>query len=81
MGRLKNTVRQEECIALLREYGKKELKRYKMLPDDESREKRELAFLISGINVSLVYGGDREALDFYLCKMSLENPTCEAYSD
>ena len=69
MGRLKNTVRQEECIALLREYGKKELKRYKMLPDEESREKRELAFLIRGINVSLVYGGDREALDFYLTSL------------
>ena len=66
MGRLKNPVRKGECMSLLKEFHKKEMKRYLDLSSNETREKRDLAFLIRGINVSLIYGGDREAFSYYL---------------
>ena len=66
MARLKNPKRKQESVKLLRKYNKKEMKAYSQGQFISDEERRDAAFLLRGINVSLIYENDREALEYYL---------------
>ncbi|MGN1168588.1 MAG: HD domain-containing protein, partial [Acutalibacteraceae bacterium] len=66
MARLQNQRRKMECVRLLKSYHKKEIQKYNNIDFNNFAEKRDAAFLIRGINVSLIYENDREALEYYL---------------
>lgn len=66
MARLQNPKRKKECVELLKSYHEKEIARYNRAEDIDPNEKRDIAFLLRGINVSLIYEKDRDALEFYL---------------
>lgn len=66
MARLNNPKRRAECVKLLKRYNTIELKRYNQDNFDSIVEKRDSAFLIRGITVSLIYENDKEALKYYL---------------
>lgn len=66
MARLQNPKRKKECVQLLKKYHKKEIARYNSINAGDFESKRDIAFLLRGINVSLIYENDREALEFYL---------------
>ena len=66
MARLQNPVRKKECVKLLKSYNEKELARYREDNFPSLEEKRKAAFLLRGINVSLIYENDKKALAYYL---------------
>ncbi len=61
-----NKTRKYECIRLLKGYNKQEIPKYDNISSTNIIDKRNAAFLIRGINVSLIYENDREALEYYL---------------
>lgn len=66
MARLQNPKRKKECVELLKSYHDIEIARCNSAEANDPSEKRDIAFLLRGINVSLIYENDRDALEFYL---------------
>ena len=66
MARLQNPKRKKESVYLLQDYKRKELERYEQNQFNSIEEKRDAAFLLRGISVSLIYENDKEALKYYL---------------
>ncbi len=66
MARLGNKVRKGKCINLLKNYNNTEIQRYKTAKFTSIEEKRNAAFLIRGISVSLIHENDRKTLAHYL---------------
>lgn len=66
MARLENKVRRGKCIGLLKNYNNKEIQHYKTAKFASIEEKRNTAFLIRGISVSLIHENDRKTLAQYL---------------
>ncbi|MBR3837735.1 MAG: HD domain-containing protein [Clostridia bacterium] len=66
MARLQNPVRKKKSVGLLKKYLQKELNQYQNHLYENPQEKREAAFLIRGIAVSLIYENDGNALRYYL---------------
>ena len=80
MGRLKNRARREECVALLRRYyddQKAVYRQAKTAADKTQMAVRQEAFLLRGISVSLIYGGDKKVLHEYLDSL-LEDKTANS---
>lgn len=66
MARLRNPTRKKRCIQLLEEYGKREIQRYNDTKFKSITDKKNTAFLIRGIMVSLIYEKDEYALKYYI---------------
>ena len=66
MARLQNPRRKNECVKLLKEYHEKEVINYNNIDPNDVDEKRNAAFLLRGINVSLIYENDKDASEYYL---------------
>lgn len=66
MARLQNPRRKNECVKLLKEYNRQEIPKYVKIDFNNIDDKKNAAFLIRGINVSLIYENDRDALEYYL---------------
>lgn len=66
MARLNNPKRKTECIKLLKSYNTKEIGSYNSAQFDSMEARRDAAFLLRGINVSLIYEGDKDALIYYI---------------
>ena len=66
MARLRNPARKKRCCDLLREYSEKEIRCYNSAEFKNAAEKKNMAFLIRGINVSLIYEKDEDALNYYI---------------
>ena len=66
MARLNNPKRKDECLRLLRSFNTKEINNYNSTQFENSETKKDAAFLLRGINVSLIYEGDRVALIYYI---------------
>ncbi len=69
MARLKNTARKARCVQLLKEYNAREIDRYNKTNFKTESEKRNLAFLIRGISVSLIYEKDKETFKSYIMSL------------
>ena len=66
MARLGNKVRRGKCINLLKNFNNTEIQRYKTAKFTSVEEKRNAAFLIRGISVSLIHENDKKTLALYL---------------
>ncbi len=66
MVRLRNRTRKKRCNELLKEYSAKEIKNYNDNVFKNSADKKNMAFLIRGINVSLIYEKDEAAFRYYI---------------
>ncbi len=66
MARLRNPARKRRCSDLLKEYSKKEIQRYNDTGFRNAAEKKNMAFLIRGISVSLIYEKDEAAFKYYI---------------
>ncbi len=66
MVRLHNHARKKRCKALLKEYSKKEIQRYNDTKFKNAADKKNLAFLIRGISVSLIYEDDEASFRYYI---------------
>lgn len=66
MGRLNDRKRKEDCVKLLKKYNAEELPKYQKEDFESSYERRDVAFLLRGINVSLLYENDDEAFVYYI---------------
>ncbi len=66
MARLRNPARKRRCCELLREYSKKEIKRYNDAGFKNASDKKNMAFLIRGISVSLIYEKDEAVFRYYI---------------
>lgn len=66
MARLRNPARKRRCFDLLKNYSKKEIKRYNETEFKSLAEKKNMAFLIRGISVSLIYEKDEAAFKYYI---------------
>ena len=66
MARLKNRKRQNKCSKLLHSFNEKEVRRYRQDAFENDADKKDSAFLIRGIQVSLIYENDANALNEYL---------------
>lgn len=69
MARLNDATRQERCLRLLQDYGKKELDRYLSKSFKDDSDKYRTAFLIRSIHMSLIYMNDEEASRYYLSSL------------
>lgn len=74
MARLKNSARKFRCVKLLKDFNKTEIELYNTTKFNNEAEKRNLAFLIRGISVSLLYEGDPLAFRSYILSL-LEDKT------
>ncbi len=66
MARLRNPERKRRCSQLLKDYSRKEIQRYNDTHFKSDAEKKKTAFLIRGINVSLIYEKDETAFKYYI---------------
>ncbi len=66
MARLKNPARKKRCLQLLKKFNEIETARYKAANFDTPEEKKNAAFLIRGISVSLIYERDEDTLKSYM---------------
>ena len=66
MARLTNRTRKDKCKRLLRAFAKEEIARYRENAFDTEADRKDSAFLIRGIQVSLIYENDADALEAYL---------------
>ncbi len=66
MARLQNPARKKRCLQLLKKFNDIETARYKAAGFDTPEEKKNAAFLIRGISVSLIYERDRDTLESYM---------------
>lgn len=66
MGRLRNSKRKSRSIELLKEYRKIEQAEYEKNDFENIREKRDKAFILRGVTVSLIYENDKDSLCYYL---------------
>lgn len=66
MGRLRNSKRKSRSIELLKEYRKIEQAEYEKNDFESLRKKRDKAFILRGVTVSLIYENDKDSLCYYL---------------
>ncbi len=66
MARLHNPERRKRCTQLLKDFRVKEIQRYNDTKFKSETEKKNMAFLIRGINVSLIYEKDERAFKYYI---------------
>lgn len=66
MARLRNPARKRRCSELLKDYSKKEIQRYNDTRFKNAADKKNMAFLIRGISVSLIYEKDEAAFKYYI---------------
>lgn len=74
MARLQNSARKSRCVKLLKDFNKAEIELYNTTKFNNEAEKRNLAFLIRGISVSLIYENDPQAFKNYVISL-LEDKT------
>ncbi len=66
MARLRNPARKRRCSELLKDYSKEEIQRYNDTRFKNAADKKNMAFLIRGISVSLIYEKDEAAFRYYI---------------
>lgn len=66
LGRLKNPTRRAKAKTLLRKFFQKEKNAYSLNDFDNITEKRDAAFLLRGICVSLIHESDKDAFVYYM---------------
>ena len=69
MARLENATRKAKCVELLKAYNAEEIERYNNGDFKNETEKRNLAFLIRGISVSLIYEKDQTTFRRYILSL------------